>query len=126
MQYTIFDSRGVPLRTIKGYNEPYLESGESYIQGAYDKRYILVDGIVVAKPASSITISSYEAVASTGTITLSNMPNPTRVRITGNGDTFIRNITDGSYAFSLDITGSYIIKCEADIELPIEFQVRIT
>lgn len=104
---------------------PCLKDDEVYIEGRYGKEYLLINNEVVLKPESSITISSLEAVVSIGTITLSNMPNPTRVTITGNGQIFNRNITDGSYSFSLDVAGDYTVKCEADTELPIEFQVRI-
>ena len=99
-----------------------------FLEGCFDsKTYILNNNNeIINKPESSIILVNSEATASTGTIILSNMPNPTKVHITGNGDTFNRKIIDGSYEFSLDVAGDYIIKCEPDIKQPIEFQVRIT
>lgn len=58
-------------------------------------------------------------------VLLENLENPTRITITGNGTTFHRVITDGAYQFSIDTPGDYVVKCESDVELPIEFMVTI-
>lgn len=127
--YTIFSKEtGVQLRVISKPNAsgpPLVTEGEIYRTGIFGRDSILVGGQVTQKPPPSITINTTQAKASIETITLSSIPNPTKIIITGNDSCFIRNITDGLYEFSIDVPGNYIVKCETDIELPIEFKVTI-
>lgn len=104
---------------------PDEERGEIIVEGHYDNRVIYRDGEIVEKPESSIALVNSEAAAETGTIKLTNMPNPTAVMITGNHTTFRESIEDGEFEFSLDVAGEYTVKCDSKIELPIEFKVTI-
>lgn len=118
-QYSIFSSdEGHLIRILgkpKGDGPPAMNEGEIYIEGSH-RDNILVDGQITDKPESRITL--------TGT-KLENMPNPTMVTITGNGATFRRTITDGTYQFTIDMPGEYMVKCESKVELPIEFKITI-
>lgn len=127
--YTKFDKDGRPVYTLTAYDEdvlPSLDLGEIYKEGQFDNTKILVDGEIIEKPESSIVLTNSEATAKTGTISLTNIPNPTTVTITGNYTTFRRDITDGEYEFSIDVAGKYTVKCDSRVELPIEFKVTIS
>ena len=94
-----------------------LDDGYDKTSIKFDFNTQLFDGVKVKnKQPSKITL--------TGT-KLENLPNSTSITITGNGAIFRREIADGTYTFSIDIPGEYIIKCESRTELPIEFKVTI-
>lgn len=122
MRYTLIDeATGLVLRKRRkpdGEGEPELKPGQIYIVGHdIDARtQLYLDGQVVNKQIPQITL--------TGT-KLENLPNPTKVTITGNGASFHKTITDGTYEFSIDVTGKYTVKCDSRVELPIEFKATI-
>ena len=96
---------------------PCVSEDEVYREGVYGKEYILSDDQeVILAPKSAITLIGTK---------LENLPIPTKVTITGNGATFRRTITDGTYEFSINVPGEYAIKCESRVELPIDFKVNI-
>lgn len=105
---------------------PDEERSEVLVEGHYDNSVIYRNGEIISKPESNIILINSEATAETGTIRLTNIPNPTEVMITGNHTSFRRDVTDGEYEFSLDVVGEYTVKCDSKIELPVEFKVTIT
>lgn len=120
--YSIFSSDGTHKCNLSTPElDPQLlpdeEKGEVIIEGHYDNSVIYRDGKIIEKPESNIIL--------TGT-KLENLPNPTKVIITGNGAAFRETIEDGEFEFSIDVPGEYTVKCESRIELPIEFKVTIT
>ena len=127
--YTVFSSTGRALRTILTPNTDckpiMIEDDGTLVTGAFDSSYMLVEGKPEKKSKSSITINKDKATASTETITLSKIPNPTTICITGNDSLFKRIVTDGYYEFSIDIPGVYNVECQSNIELPITFKVKI-
>lgn len=121
--FTIFSkTTRLPLRTIAKPNAegaPELRSAdEVFFEGFFSsKEYFLDnDDKVSLKPESRITLTGAK---------LEDLPNPTTVTITGNGARFRETIEDGKFEFSVDVPGEYIVKCEAKVELPIEFKVVI-
>ena len=133
--YSIFDVNGAHVRTVSKPTKdgaPKLNAGEVFFEGSHEGKIAQplkdrIEGIqLTEKQPSNVKISCLEEKVATGIITLSNLVNPTKVSITGNGQTFIRNVNEKSYDFMLDTPGDYVVSCESQIELPIEFKVRIT
>lgn len=87
---------------------------------------LIINDKITPRPESSITISTSEIMATTGEVKLSNIPSSgAKIRITGNGQSFYRNVTDKSYEFLLDTPGNYVVQCESDVQLPITFNLRV-
>lgn len=127
--YTKFNENGAVKGYFTCYDEdalPILPNGWIAREGQIDADYILVGDETVKKPESSITISTSGITATTGEVVLSYIPSSgARIRITGNGQSFYRNVTDKSYEFLLDTPGNYVVQCESDVQLPITFNLRV-
>ena len=128
--YTIFSKKsGKNLRRIskpRSDGSPGLNKDEIFFPGEISPDKILSinekpQAISLRdKPESSIKMSQ-DAKG----VLLENIENPTMIIITGNHASFRRVITDGEYEFSIDEPGEYLIKCESEVELPIEFKVTV-
>lgn len=127
--YTKFNENGAVTGYFACYDEdtlPTMKQGWTIREGQVDPSYILVNDETIKKPVSSITISTSEITATTGEVILSNIPSAgARIRITGNGQSFYRNVTDKSYEFLLDTPGDYVVQCESDVQLPVTFNLRV-
>ena len=126
--YTVFDKEsGVPIYCtnvpIKD-GMPNVGDGKAVKPGNHLNK-ILAYNNLFDRPKCSIKLLNDNAKASTEYIKLADIPNPTIIEVEGNGEAFVRKITDGEYEFSIDTPGEYTIKCEPCDELPVEFKVHI-
>lgn len=133
MEYIIYDKltgAGICKKTKPDSEGPPfdldLSFGEEFTYVSFDiSTQLFLDGQVIEKPESKITINKTSAKALAESIILSNIPNPTIFKMSGNTQTFWQIITDGICEFILDTPGEYTIICESKIELPIVFEVTI-
>lgn len=128
-EYTIFDKTTGKHLCVMGIPKsdglPKLKKTEIYLPGKYKNKVVFVNEESQAISLHDKSISSVKMSQNEQGVLLENLENPTRITITGNGATFHRVIIDGTYQFSIDIPGDYVVKCESDIELPIEFKVKL-
>jgi len=96
---------------------------EDVIEGeAHDlTQYVIFPSLlVINKEANPASIDKISITADgIDTATISDLPNPTDVRI--NKDKYV--VTDGTFEFTVDTTGTYIIICDAFPYLLKEFTV---
>lgn len=126
--YTIFDKNTGAQKFI--WNIPSTEDvpqvgvDEIIKEGTFSSDKILLFNNIFNKQLSKIMISGNK-IKTKEYITLSNLENPTKVEIQGKNIYFEREIIDNNYEFSFDLPGEYIIKCDSQLELPIEFKIEV-
>ena len=127
-KYTIFKENGACKCVLSGPTQ--IKSSRSLrkefiIPGDHRGKIVFVNEKSQAVSLHDTPESSIKMIQDEKGVLLENLENPTRIVITGNGESFHRTITDGAYQFLIDTPGNYVIKCESDVELPIEFKVKI-
>lgn len=115
MQYTIFDKNtGEILRVHTTNSDPSTKiqnDNEYYVEGNVNGKTYLIDintNEPVEKTDIPYTIDSTSVIADgVSTVTISNLPNPTRVMLKSVGKWVIE---DGEFEFSIDTEGEYELK----------------
>lgn len=127
--YMVYDmATGVfGYKTSRPTNDPpRVEEGQAYIDGEYDpKTQMMGEGEqVIDKPEMAATLDKSQIVAVTEYATISGLPIPATVTISGNGANSRTPVDDGDLSFSLPVVGTYSILCEAGVTLPKTFSVE--
>lgn len=97
------------------------EQGENWIVGIYDDSYYMVDGVPAARPQMPGSLDTNTIAADASEVaTISNLPQPCTVTFKGQQ----YEVADGSFGFTVDIPGTFVVKVEAWPHLDDEFTVE--
>ncbi len=99
--------------------------GEAVIEGTANDVTQYVDLLtlnILDKTVMHCSINKTTMIAdNVDSITISNLPNPSRVNIKEEGSWFV---TDSIFVFTTDTPGKYIITCTVDIYLKVEYTIN--
>jgi hypothetical protein len=87
-----------------------LKPNQGYLIGQYSpSKYKIVDGEPTLKESSHAVIDRKHISASTEYAKITGIPERTSVQVQGNDETFLYQVDDGEFEFSIDTPGPYEI-----------------